>query len=86
MKKLLLTGLMAVALTWLPAPALAETPLSVKVVAEPAQVKTLLGDRFMITTEITNTSATQWRNSGAFERRQHRGQRIRRSGGLVAGS
>lgn len=58
MKKLLLTGLMAVALTWLPAPALAETPLSVKVVAEPAQVKTLLGDRFMITTEITNTSAT----------------------------
>ena len=26
-------------------------------VAEPAQVKTLLGDRFMITTEITNTGA-----------------------------
>jgi hypothetical protein len=58
MRQLLLIGLMAVALTWLPAPALAETPLSVKVVVEPAQVKTLLGDRFMITTEITNTSAT----------------------------
>ena len=58
MRELLLIGLIAVALTWLPAPALAETPLSVKVVAEPAQVKTLLGDRFMITTEITNTSTT----------------------------
>jgi hypothetical protein len=54
MRALLLIGLLAVALTWLPAPALAET-LSVKVVTEPAQVKTLLGDRFKITTEITNT-------------------------------
>jgi hypothetical protein len=58
MRALLLIGLLAVALTWLPAPALAETPLSVKVVPEPAQVKVLLGDRFMITTEITNTGAT----------------------------
>ena len=58
MRELLLIGLMALALTWLPAPALAAAPVSVKVVAEPAQVKTLLGDRFMITTEITNTGAT----------------------------
>ena len=58
MRSLLLIGLLAVALTWLPAPALAETPLRLKVVTEPAQVKTLLGDRFMITTEITNTGAT----------------------------
>ena len=57
MRMLLLIGLLAVALSWLPAPALAEPPLSVKVVTEPAQVKTLLGDRFMITTEITNTGA-----------------------------
>ena len=58
MRSLLLIGLLAVALTWLPAPALAETPLRLKVVTEPAQVETLLGDRFMITTEITNTGAT----------------------------
>jgi len=58
MRELLLIGLMALALAWLPAPALAAAPVSVKVVAEPAQVKTLLGDRFMITTEITNTGAT----------------------------
>jgi hypothetical protein len=57
MRALLLIGLLAVVLSWLPAPALAETPLSLKVVTEPAQVKTLLGDRFMITTEITNTGA-----------------------------
>jgi uncharacterized membrane protein len=57
MRALLLIGLLAVALTWLPAPALAETPLSVKVVNEPVQVKTLLGDRFMIRTEISNTGA-----------------------------
>src|SRR4029453_13711398 len=38
-------------------PGLAAAPLSVKVVTEPAQVETVLGDRFMITTEITNTGA-----------------------------
>ncbi|HKX15489.1 MAG TPA: hypothetical protein VJN19_09870 [Propionibacteriaceae bacterium] len=57
MRKLLLVGLLASVLTWLAAPALAAGPLSVKVVAEPAQVETVLGGRFTITTEITNTGA-----------------------------
>ena len=55
MRVLLVIGLLAVALSWLPVRALAETPLKVKVVAEPAQVDVLLGDRFTITTELTNT-------------------------------
>jgi hypothetical protein len=53
----LLIGLLVGALSWLSAPALAAEPLSVNVVNEPAQVETVLGGRFMITTEITNTGA-----------------------------
>ena len=50
-------GLLVGALTWLAAPALAAEPLSVQVTTEPARVETVLGGRFMITTEITNTGA-----------------------------
>jgi hypothetical protein len=57
MRAALLVALLVGVMTWLPAPALAVAPLSVKVVAEPAHVQTVLGDRFMITTEITNTGA-----------------------------
>jgi hypothetical protein len=57
MRKLLFIGLLVGALTWLAAPALATGPVSVQVTAEPAQVETVLGGRFMITTEITNTGA-----------------------------
>jgi hypothetical protein len=57
MRKLLLIGLLIGVLTVLPAPALAAEPLSVKVDAEPAQVSTVLGGRFKITTEVTNTGA-----------------------------
>jgi hypothetical protein len=57
MRKLLLLGLLVGVLTWLAAPALAAGPPSLRVVAEPAQIETVLGDRFMITTEITNTGA-----------------------------
>jgi hypothetical protein len=57
MRKLALIGLLVGVLTVLPAPALAAEPLSVKVAAEPAQVSTVLGGRFKITTEITNTGA-----------------------------
>jgi hypothetical protein len=57
MRKLLLIGLLVGVLTVLPAPALAAEPLSVKVDAEPAQVSTVLGGRFKITTEVTNTGA-----------------------------
>ena len=56
MRELLVIGLMAVALTW--PRSCAAAPVNVKVVAEPAEINTLLGDRFMITTEITNTGAT----------------------------
>jgi uncharacterized membrane protein len=57
MRKLLLIGVLVGVLAALPAPALAAEPLSVKVGADPAQVSTVLGDRFKITTEITNTGA-----------------------------
>jgi hypothetical protein len=57
MRKLLLIGLLIGVLTVQPAPALAAEPLSVKVDAEPAQVSTVLGGRFKITTEVTNTGA-----------------------------
>ena len=57
MRELLFLGLLVGVLTWLAAPAVAAAPLSVKVVAEPAQVETVLGGRFMITTEITNTGS-----------------------------
>jgi hypothetical protein len=53
----LLIGLLVGVLTWLPAPAIAAEPLSVKVIVEPAHLETVLGGRFMITTEITNTGA-----------------------------
>jgi hypothetical protein len=55
MRKLMFIGLLVGALTWLAAPALAAEPLSVQVTTEPAQVETVLGGRFMITTEVTNT-------------------------------
>jgi hypothetical protein len=55
MRKLLFIGLLVGALTCLASPALAAEPLSVKVTAEPAQLETVLGGRFMITTEVTNT-------------------------------
>lgn len=57
MRVVLLIGLLVGALTWLSAPALAAAPLSVRVVNEPAHVETVLGGRFMITTEITNAGA-----------------------------
>jgi hypothetical protein len=56
-RALLLIGLLVGVLTWLPAPAIAAEPLSVKVIVEPAHLETVLGGRFMITTEITNTGA-----------------------------
>lgn len=55
MRAALLIALLVGALTWLPAPALAAAPLRIKVVVEPAHIETVLGGRFMITTEITNT-------------------------------
>jgi hypothetical protein len=55
MRAVLLIGLLVGVLTWHSAPAIAAAPLSLKLVNEPAQVETVLGDRFMITTEITNT-------------------------------
>jgi hypothetical protein len=57
MRKLLVVGLLVGVLTWFAAPALAASPLSVKVVSAPAQIETVLGGRFMITTEVTNTGA-----------------------------
>jgi hypothetical protein len=57
MRVALLMALVVGLLTWLPAAALAAAPLSLKVGAEPAHVETVLGGRFMITTEITNTGA-----------------------------
>jgi hypothetical protein len=57
MRELLLVGLLVGVLTWLGAPALATGPQGLQVVAEPAQVETVLGGRFTITTEITNTGA-----------------------------
>jgi hypothetical protein len=57
MRAALLIALLVGVLSWLAAPALAAAPPSVDVVAEPAHVDTVLGGRFMITTEITNTGA-----------------------------
>jgi hypothetical protein len=57
MRKLLLIGLLVGIFAVLPAPALAAAPLDAKVGAEPAQVSTVLGGRFKITTPITNTGA-----------------------------
>jgi hypothetical protein len=56
MRKLLLVGVLVGVLACLSAPAVAASP-SVQVVAEPARVETVLGGRFMITTEVTNTGA-----------------------------
>jgi len=56
MRKLLLVGVLVGVLACLSAPAVAAPP-SVQVVAEPARVETVLGGRFMITTEVTNTGA-----------------------------
>ena len=55
MRAVLLIGLLVGVLTWHSAPAIAAAPLSLTLVNEPAHVETVLGDRFMITTEITNT-------------------------------
>jgi hypothetical protein len=57
MRKMFLIVALVGLLTWLPAPADASSPLSVQVAAEPARVETVLGGRFMITTELTNTGA-----------------------------
>jgi hypothetical protein len=57
MRELLLVGVLAVVLTLLQAPAHAVGPPSIKMVAEPTEISTVLGDHFMITTEITNTGA-----------------------------
>jgi hypothetical protein len=57
MRAALLIAILVGVSSWLAAPALAAAPLSVDVVAEPAHVDTVLGGRFMITTEITNTGA-----------------------------
>jgi hypothetical protein len=57
MRKLFLIGVLVGLLIWLTAPAGAAAPLSVQLVAEPAHVETVLGGRFTITTEVTNTSA-----------------------------
>jgi hypothetical protein len=51
-----LIGVLVGVFTWLSAPAVA-APLSVQVVTRPARVETVLGGRFMITTEVTNTGA-----------------------------
>ena len=55
MRKLFLIGVLAGLLTLLAAPAGAVEPLSVHVAAEPARIDTVLGGRFVITTELTNT-------------------------------
>jgi hypothetical protein len=57
MRKLFLIGVLVGLLTWLTAPAGAAAPPGVQVVAEPAHVETVLGGRFTITTEVTNTGA-----------------------------
>jgi hypothetical protein len=57
MRRLFLIGVLAGLLTWLMAPVAAAAPLSVQVVAEPASVETVLGGRFVITTEVTNNGA-----------------------------
>ena len=56
MRKVLI-GVLVGLLTWFTAPAGAAASLSVQVTAEPARVETVLGGRFMITTELTNTGA-----------------------------
>jgi hypothetical protein len=58
MRKLFLIGVLVGFLTWLAAPVAAAAPLNVQVVAGPATIETVLGGRFMITTEVTNTGAT----------------------------
>jgi hypothetical protein len=57
MRKLFLIGVLVGFLTWLAAPVAAAAPLNVQVVAGPATIETVLGGRFMITTEVTNTGA-----------------------------
>jgi hypothetical protein len=57
MRKLFLIGVLVGLLTLLTAPAGAAERLSVQVAAEPARIDTVLGGRFMITTELTNTGA-----------------------------
>jgi len=58
MRELFLIGLLVGMLSLLPTPALAAAPLNVKVVPEPAQVSTVIGGRFVFTTEVTNTGPT----------------------------
>jgi hypothetical protein len=58
MRKVFLIGVLVGFLIWLTAPVAAAAPLNVQVVAEPATIETVLGGRFMITTEVTNTGAT----------------------------
>jgi hypothetical protein len=54
MRKMFLIVALVGLLTWLPAPADASSPLSVQVAAEPARVETVLGGRFMITTDYVD--------------------------------
>jgi hypothetical protein len=58
MRKLFLIGVLVGLLTWLTVPAGATERLSVQVTAEPARIDTVLGGRFMITTELTNTGSS----------------------------
>jgi hypothetical protein len=56
MRALIMVLLLAGLLSGLPAPALAD-PLNIEVVAKPLVVSTVLGGRFMITTEVKNTGS-----------------------------
>ena len=53
----MLTALLVVLLAGVPAPAMA-VPTTVTVAMEPAQVTTVLGGRFILETEVTNTGST----------------------------
>jgi hypothetical protein len=56
MRALIMVLLLAGVLIGVPVPALAE-PLNIEVVAQPPVVSTVLGGRFMITTEVKNTGS-----------------------------
>ena len=84
MRKLFLIGVLVGLLTWLTAPAGAAAPLSVQVVAEPAQRRDGAWRPLHDHDRGHHRCCTHRRNPGASERREHRGHRLRRSGGLVA--
>jgi uncharacterized membrane protein len=56
MRALIMIMLLAGVLSGLPAPALAD-PLNLTVLAQPPTVSTVLGDRFLITTEVKNAGS-----------------------------